>query len=282
MATIMTGGARRSAAPTYQQFSPQQAQALGYDPELLRRQIAEQAVASPNQQGSLAESFARGTSTLSGQGSNATFGGNAAPGTAGNVQAVGQGLSAIGMLAGSAEMAQIGGMLGLGGALGQAKSPGQALATIAGPALSLAGIPGNVLGLGTAAVQGNIPGMVNSALSFASPQLAALNALSGLLGIGTVGSALAGTPGKFNDEDGTYTLGTPGLLAGITDSIGYGGSYSGTVGGVNGSYANPGLGAMTSNPVRSTSGGSGGSFGGYGGGIGQSGGNASGMGSSQA
>lgn len=193
MATIMTGGARRSAAPTYQQVAPVRAQALNLDPELLRKQIAqaeEQAVGSPNQQGSLAESFARGTSTLSGQGGNVSFGGGASPGMAGNVQAVGQGLSALGTLASNPTLSQFGGMLGLGGALGQAKTPGQALGTMAGPALSIAGVPGGLVGFGASALQGNVPGMINSTLSLANPGLAAINALSGLLGIGTIGDAV--------------------------------------------------------------------------------------------
>lgn len=283
MATIMAGGARRSAAPTYDRVGPRQAMALNTDPEALRRQIfeqipGEQAVAAPTQQGSLAESFARGTSTLSGQGGNVSFGGAAAPGMAGNVRAVGTGLSALGSLAGDPTMSQIGGMLGLGGALGEAKSPTQALATMAGPALGMMGAPAGAIGLGAAALQGNVPGMINSAISLANPTLAAINALGSVMGFGTVGSALGGTPGKFNDEEGSYTPGTPGLLSNFTNKIGFGGTYSGNVAGTEGSYSSPGLGAMTSNPVsrapsRNTgSGGGGGSLGGHSRGSGSMGG----------
>lgn len=291
MATIMAGGARRSAAPTYDRVGPRQAMALNTDPEVLRRQIfeqtpGEQAVAAPTQQGSLAESFARGTSTLSGQGGNVSFGGTAAPGMAGNVRAVGTGLSALGTLAGDPTMSQIGGMLGLGGALGQAKSPTQALATMAGPALGMLGVPSGAIGLGAAALQGNVSMGINSALSLISPAFSAYNALAGLVGIGTVGSALGGTPGRFNDNEGSYTPGTPGLLSNLTNSIGFGGTYSGNVAGTEGSYSSPGLGAMTSNPVsrapnRNAGGGKGGGYGssrGPGGSSGESGASAGGAG----
>jgi hypothetical protein len=242
--------------------------------EALRRQMFDAmspaALAAPNQQGSLAEAFGRGSSTLSGQGSNATFGGNAAPNAASNTRAVGTGLSAIGVLSQNPELAQFGSMVGLGGALGQAKTPQQALATMAGPVAGMLGVPGSAIGFGSAALNGNVAGMVNSALSL-NPTVAALNALSGVMGLGTVGGVVAGTPGAFQ-KDGSYEPGTPGLLSTLNPNFGYGGSYSGMNQGVDGSYANPGLGSMASVPSRNTGGGSGGSIGGYGKGAGSMGG----------
>jgi hypothetical protein len=297
MATIMTGGARRSAAPAYQQAVPVRAQALNLDPELLRKQIAqqaeEQAVGLPNQQGSLAESFARGTSTLSGQGGNVSFGGSASPGMAKNVQAVGQGVSALGTLAGNPTMSQFGGMLGLGGALGQATTPGQALGVMAGPALSMMGVPTGAIGLGASALQGNVPGMINSALSLANPGLAALNALGGLLGIGTIGGAVKA--GMQNVQLGANVNPDASLLgqyqagAAINDAddpIGALISAKSLAATSAPSTTGAGYGVTGGSLGNLTYGGGGGQggrgFGGYGGGIGQSGGNASGMGSSQA
>lgn len=289
MATIMAGGARRSAAPTYSSVGPRQAMALNTDPEALRRQIfeqtpGEQAVAAPTQQGSLAESFARGTSTLSGQGGNVSFGGTAAPGTAGNVRAVGTGLSALGTLAGDPTMSQIGGMLGLGGALGQAKSPTQALATMAGPALGMLGVPAGAIGLGAAALQGNVPGMINSAISLANPTLAAINALGSVLGFGTVGSFV--NSGLGNGPYGSVSW------AGNTSGGGYG-TYGGDRG-VGGSSGEAGIGSVAfgpgddsstgpsfTAPRRNTGSGGGGGYGssrGPGGSSGESGASAGGAG----
>lgn len=239
MATIMAGGARRSAAPTYDRVGPRQSMALNTDPEVLRRQIfGEQAVAAPTQQGSLSESFARGTSTLSGQGGNVSFGGTAAPGMAGNARAVGAGLSALGSLAGDPTMSQIGGMLGLGGALGQAKSPTQALATMAGPALGMMGVPSGAVGLGAAALQGNVPGMINSAISLANPTLAAINALGSVLGFGTVGSFV--NSGLGNGPYGSVSW------AGNTSGGGFG-TYGGDRG-VGGSSGEAGIGGTAFGP----------------------------------
>lgn len=274
MATIMAGGARRSAAPTYQAYNPRQALALNEDPDLLRQQIFEQAnpvapvgapVASVGKAGGLgsfAESFGRGTNTLSGQGANASFGG--APGvSAGTVGRVGAGLSALGSLTGNADAAQLGGMLGLGGALGSAKSPTQALGVMAGPVASMMGVPAGAIGVGMGLMEGNISKTINSALSLANPALAAVNALSNVLGIGTLGGAVAGTPGGFN-ADGSFTPGNMGLISNINPNIAFGRSYGTPNVGVAGSYANPPTASMVSNPVRAPTRNTGGGGGGYG------------------
>jgi len=271
MATIMAGGARRSAAPTYQAYNPRQALALNEDPDLLRQQIFEQAnpVAAPvaavskaGGLGSLSESFGRGTNTLSGQGANASFGGT--PGVnAGTVGRVGAGLSALGSLTGNADAAQLGGMLGLGGALGSARTPQQALGVMAGPVASMMGVPAGALGVGMGLMQGDISKTINSALSLANPALAAANALSNVLGIGTLGGALAGTAGGFN-ANGSYDPGTMGLISNINPNIAFGRSYATPNVGVVGSYASPPTAAMISNPVRPPIRNSGGSGGGYG------------------
>jgi hypothetical protein len=299
MATIMAGGARRSAAPTYQATNPRQALALNEDPDLLRRQIFEQPLAAAPSKagglGSMSEAFGRGTNTLSGQGANASFGGT--PGVnASTVGRVGAGLSALGSLTGNADAAQLGGMLGLGGALGSAKSPTQALGVMAGPVASMMGVPAGAIGVGMGLMEGSISKTINSALSLANPALAAANALSNVLGIGTVGGAVAKGVQNYSlganvDPSlgmvGAYQVGS--AINADPDPIGAlisakspaaSGSSSGTSFG--GGYGVQGgsLGNLSYGNRNTGSGGRG--FGGYGGGIGQSGGNASGMGSSQA
>ena len=216
MATIQAGGGRRSAAPTYTPFKPVQSEALTADPELLRRSIFDSVtggvVGDSSAGNSVSEAFGRGVSTMSGQGANASTSspGSAGPNSATGARALGMGLSALGTLGKDGSLGRIGSIIGLGGALAGARSPGEALGTLAGPALGALGVPGSVLGLGTAAVKGDISMAVNSALSMANPALGALNALGSLLGIGTVGSFAKNT--MQNVDLGTTVSPDAGLL----------------------------------------------------------------------
>lgn len=197
---ILAGGARRGAAPNVNRQQARGTAALTADEELINQLLgsfaATQAATPVASTGStvlqsLAEAIGSGSNVIDLGGSTGTTGNTGATGgiSAGGVSAVGTGLSALGALMGNQDVAQLGQALGLGGAVAGAQSPGQAAATLGGAALSAAGVPG--VGLATNALSGNVAGMVNSALAMASPQLAALNALAGLVSGTTVGSAAA-------------------------------------------------------------------------------------------
>lgn len=249
MATIYSGGSRRSANPTYTPFTPQRATANNGFEEVLRQQFVANSpvsTAAPT----LSEAVGRGTLTSSGNGGNISFGGTPAyGGMANDARTIGGMASALGTLSGSPALGQVGGILGMAGAAGTAKTPEQALAAFARPAASMLGVPGGVLGLGQAALEGNTSLAINSVLGLANPALGAINGLASLFGLPSFGEVVSNWGGKSDGPSG-YNVGGSGLT-------GYG-------------------------VVGRNTGGGGGRDGGYGGGIGQSGGNAAGVGSAQA
>lgn len=275
MATIQAGGGRRSTAPTYTPYSPLQSQALVADPELLRRQIFESAttdvLGDAYVGNNAAESWARGNSVLTGQGSDAST--NSSPGTSmGNTgdgpgfsqsaRGLGFGMSALGSLAKDGALAQAGGLVGTVGALAGARTPGD-VAMAVGPALT--GVPGAAMGIARAAINGDVALGVNSALSLANPALGLANAVSSVLGIGDIGTFAQKMLAKYGIAMAEHN---PENAA-----RGYGEGFG------DNSFGGFGVDGTDSFQGGSNSGRNGG---GYGGGIGQSGGNASGVGSSQA
>ena len=252
MATMYTPGSRRSSNPTYTPFTPTRTAAVNTVPTL-EEQLRSQFVAQGAQQqtpGPLSEAIGRGLSTVSGSGADATFGGNAAPGMAGNIGRAGYATSLLGNLTQNPGLSSVGGILGMAGALGSAKSNEEALGVMAGPALSMLGVPSGAIGLAKAAVDSNPTLAVNSLLGLASPQLGLLNGIAGLFGLPSIGEVVSTAFGGGTDSPRGYNVGGSGLT-------GYG-------------------------VVGRDTGGGGGRDGGYGGGIGQSGGNAAGVGSAQA
>lgn len=256
MATIYAGGSRRSANPTYTAFRPTTSAANNTLEDQLRAGIAANTpttVAAPR----LSEALGAGTLTTTGSGKgNVSFGGTpASPGLAGDARTLGGITSALGSFSQNADLGQVGGILGLAGALGEAKTPEQALGTLAGPALSIAGLPGGAVSLGKAALDGNASLAINSIIGLANPTIGVLNGLASLFGLPTLGDLASGkssdSPEGYNVGGGAQGLGVVGRDMG---NLTYGRDTEGQAGG----------------------------FGGYGGGIGQSGGNAAGVGSAQA
>jgi hypothetical protein len=260
---IYAGGSRRGAAPRVAQREADRTAALGYDEDLMRQllgsfaqqqsgQASSVASASGTAVPSLAEAIGSGTNVIDfGDGTSATdFGGGGdsagagagagAPGgiSAGTVGAIGAGLSALGALGQAPALGQVGGMMGLAGAIGSSNSNSQALGTFGQAALSAMGVPG--VGLASNAITGNVPGMVNAAISMANPAIGAANVISGLLGIGTIGSLFgggggdAGTPGQsdVSNATGIEGLGFSDAAYGPPDSpsdgLGFGFGTDGT------------------------------------------------------
>ena len=274
MATqILARGARRSAAPTYERVDPTRSQAAVADPELLRKLIfdttAQGVVGDAYAGNSVSEAFGRGsfTATGQGQGQSGTSGptGTASPNAPGVAKGLGMGLSALGSLTGNPGLSAVGGLAGFAGNVA-GMNPSQALGAFGQLGASMAGVPGGVVGLGKAAMEGNISLGVNSALSLANPALGMINSLAGFLGIGTLGGlADAGiAKAAIKAAESNPANAGRGYGAGFGDN-----SFGGGFGGVDGSGSFRG----GSNSGRG---------GGYGGGIGQSGGNAAGVGSSRA
>jgi hypothetical protein len=75
--------------------------------------------------------------------------------------------------------------------LGQAKDNEQALGIMAGPALSLMGVPAGAVSLAKAAVTANPTLAVNSLIGLVSPQLGILNGIASLLGLPSIGEVVA-------------------------------------------------------------------------------------------
>lgn len=211
MATIIAGGGRRSAAPTYTPFSPMRSNAGTMDPELMLRELLRStpppAAANITAPGNIAESFSRGTRTESGQGgntsnmsnsnnsnnSNTSNSNNTGSGTlsgAGRAfQGIGFGLSALGQVAQDGGLAQAGGFIGTAGSVMAARTPGQ-LAMALGPvAAARIGAPAGLFGAIAGLATGDVSRTINS-LTALNPALGLANAISGMLGIGTIGGAV--------------------------------------------------------------------------------------------
>jgi len=304
MATqIIARGARRSAAPTYERVDPTRSQAVVADPDLLRKLIFDtttQGVVGDAYAGnSVAEAFGRGSFTATGQGNNQSgntsqggFNTGTSPNSAATAAALGKGISALGAITGNPDAAAIGGITGFAGNVA-GMSPGDALGAFGTLGANVAGVPGAAIGLGRAAMTGNIGLGIDSALSLANPAIGAINAIAGMLGIGTIGSFAAGKFGWSDAGDqgnGVTSTGvgdrTLGSIVGTPL-----GPPTGPVGGsVGGGYTSTGPGATSGFGSNGMGSGFGGGRGGGGSpsgnnggpGPGNNGGNASGAGSSQA
>lgn len=214
---IYAGGGRRSAAPTYTPRAALTSGAIVQDDELIRQlvQAFQPAAAAPvTAIPSVSELFGQGSNVIDvsggGDGVSATGDGTSGGISPGTVGAIGTGLSALGTIGNNAGLGQIGGMMGLAGAMSSAQSNEAALGIMGQAALGMMGVPG--VGLAANAITGNVPGMVNAALAVANPGLAAVNAISGLLGIGTLGSLFGGggeggTPGQSDASNATGIAG---------------------------------------------------------------------------
>lgn len=264
MATIYAGGSRRSANPTYAPFRPTTSVADNSLEQQLYQGIVANTpttVAAPR----LSEAIGAGTLTTTGSGNgNISFGGTpASPGMAGDARTIGGITSALGSLSGNANLGQVGGILGMAGALGEAKTPQQALGVMARPALSFMGVPGGAVSLGKAALEGNTSLAINSIIGLANPTVGVLNGLASLFGLPTIGEVMApkapttggGRGGSFGDrgpggssgdvsaaEQGASAFG-PGLGDG-NDGRGAGGGSGNNSGGANGRGFGGGTGGM--------------------------------------
>ena len=263
MNRIYAAGSRRSAQPVYTPLLPTLSTPNEDLLQLLTGQVAQGGaqVTSPQQ------ALTRGSSVLSGQGNNltSTTGGNAvSPKT---LAALGLGASSLGVLAQQPELGAVGGMLNLSGNLAAAKNNSEALSAFAPMAGSLLGLPVAPISFAKAAYEGDNVKMIDS-LTALHPVLGALNALAAVLGIGTLGSAIAGQP-KLGD----YSLATTrpvqssGSSGGGNYSLSSGNSNGGlglqTGGGLGLNPSSGGLG-LSAGSTRSSSGG-GWQNGGYGG-----------------
>lgn len=249
MATIYAGGSRRSANPTYTPFRPTTSVADNSLEQQLYQGIAANTpttVAAPR----LSEAIGAGTLTTtgSGNGGNISFGGTPAyGGMAGDARTIGGITSALGSLSGNANLGQAGGILGMAGALGEAKSPEQALGVMAGPALSLMGVPGGAVSLGKAALEGNTSLAINSIIGLANPTVGVLNGLASLFGLPTIGEVMAPraptTGGGRGESFSGYGANNIGLNSGFGDSNfgGYGfGNFGDRSYGTYGNYGDRG------------------------------------------
>lgn len=270
MATIYAGGSRRSANPTYTPFRPTTSVADNSLEQQLYQGIAANTpttVTAPR----LSEAIGAGTLTTTGSGNgNISFGGTPAnPSMAGDARTIGGITSVLGSLSGNANLGQVGGILGMAGALGEAKSPQQALGVMAGPALSLMGAPGGAISLGRAAIDGNTSLAINSIIGLANPTVGVLNGLASLFGLPTIGEVMA--PKDSRSAAGwSRQYGWGNAESGINFSDrGPGGSSGDTSAAEQGASAfGPGLG----------DGDDGRGFGGFGGGSGNNSGGANGRG----
>lgn len=215
---LITGGGRRSAAPTYSPRAALTSGAIAQDDELVRQLVQAfqpAAVASATATPSISELLGQGSSVIDmsggGDGASATSDGTSGGISPGTVGAIGTGLSALGTLGGNSSLGALGGMMGLAGAMGNAPSNEAALGIMGQAALGMMGVPG--VGLASNAITGNVPGMVNAAISMANPAIGAVNAIAGLLGIGTLGGLFgggpseAGTPGQSDVSNATGITG---------------------------------------------------------------------------
>lgn len=223
MATqLYAGGARRSAAPTVI-TQPVQRSAVGFDPSLLLQVLTQSAQSATP---AVMQAAGQNDAAAASVGANpATAGGAFGPAQLGQLASV-LGIGAqltkdneLGRLA-----SDVGTAAGLGNAFGRAQA-----GDLKGVALSVApalgrelGVPGPVVGFGMNAVRGDIPGMINSAIS-ANPALGLLNALGGLFGIGTIGTALAG---NINETFDDRAISIDGLAGTQVSGINTGNYYS--------------------------------------------------------
>lgn len=278
MATINmnVGGARRGTAPQFQITSPQGTAVSNILAAFTNQPPAKPAPAVPQQSTSQPSQPIRSgnrDASLSNMGNYA--------GTSNPLQAV-KALQAMAMLSGDMEAAKLAGQIGAVGQIANANTPGQVAMAVAPTIANSLGIPGGVLGLGAAAVKGDIGMGVNSALNLANPMLGAANALFGLITGTTVGSAVNNA-----SEDTSLGRTVLGTEASLVDSYSAGNAINTSPDPIGTLISQlSGTASEDSSETADTGFGSGnrggGNFGGYGGGIGQSGGNAAGMGSTQA
>lgn len=301
MATqILARGARRSAAPTYTRVDPLRSQAQVADPELLRKMIFDttaQGVVGDSYAGnSVAEAFGRGsfTATGQGQGQSGTSGqggysagtGTGSPGAAAAARGIGKGLSALGALTGNPDAATVGGLTGFAGNVAD-MNPSQALSAFGTLGANVAGVPGGAISLGRAAMTGDVAMAIDGALSLANPAFGAVNAVAGMLGLGTLGAFVDGVISRANGTGGWNGYGSD-----TGPNSAYGGALSGPAAGpglTNGMPGSSSVGGYSSSGPGSPGGFGGGRGGGGspsgnngGPGPGNNGGNAAGAGSSRA
>lgn len=269
MATIYSGGSRRSANPTYTPFTPQRAAANNSFDEVLRQQFVANSptsIAAPK----LSEAMGRGTLTSSGSGNgNVSFGGTPnGANYSGTARTVGGITSALGALGGNPTLGAVGGVLGMAGAAGSARTPEQALGAFARPALGMLGVPGGVIGIGQAALEGNTSLAVNSLIGLANPTIGVLNGLASLFGLPTIGEVMAPKAPSGNSPSGSFTNNiSAGTQVGGGSRTSFGGNYGGFGQSSGfGSSAGNGFGAGIGS---SLGGGIGGGYGGFGGSTGE-------------
>lgn len=279
----MAGGGRRSAAPTYTPFSPMQSNAGTMDPELMLRELLRAApppaAANITAPGNIAESFSRGTRTESGQGgntgntSNSNNTGSGSLGGAGRAfQGIGFGLSTLGQVAQDGGLAQAGGFIGTAGSAMASRTPGQFAMSLGPMAAARFGAPAGAFGALAGLATGDIARTINS-LTALNPALATVNAVSGMLGIGTIGGVvdsfmtnrtIRNDEARAVAEEGRTAAANPGRTAiGNVNQGTFGGGVgfgSGNTGGGRGNTGG-GFGAGTSSNSRGGGAGSGG--GGY-------------------
>lgn len=216
MATMYTPGGRRSTAPV---ISPRAtlSTAAYADDQVMRDLMSAMTgtpigatPASPVAAVNIADIFGSGTqiADFGGDGGMTTGGGTATPSSAGQVAgtvgAMGQGLSALGVLSNDPGLAQLGSTFGTAGMVGGAAAQA-AQGNIGGAALSLApaaaqalGIPGVIAGPAMAAMNPTLgpvdvqAALLGSVVSTVAPPLGALSAISGLFGGPTLSSLAKG------------------------------------------------------------------------------------------
>jgi hypothetical protein len=231
--------------------------------------------------GSIAENFSRGLSVQSGQGVSASFNSSGkADGTTGSLgdagrafQGIGMGLSALGVAAKDGGLAQAGGLIGTAGSVMGARNIGELGMALGPVAASKLGAPAGAFGFGAAALAGNVPGMVTSALSLANPVAGLVNAVSSMLGGPTVGKVAQGiglsneTGLSFGEAYGINNMPKVDRLDGLVDAMngwgtmGGGGNSSGGMG-----FGDRGPGGSSGESGASAGGATAGGPGGYGGG----------------
>jgi hypothetical protein len=239
MSTVqLVGGGRRSAAPQYntgifnttEAVSGEQLLRLLMQNFALQPQLAAPGINPAPGSGIGNEENASDGATAD----NSSTGASSV--NASTIGAASQIASALGTLTGTPALSMIGSVGGLAAANANA-SPAQALGNIGVAGLSALGVPGAAISLGANAINGNMPGMVNSAIALTNPVLGAINTgLSVATGMGdgavTLGD-IATNIGLGNDVFGITDVGpidaTQGAMA-INNSADPIGSLIGALG----------------------------------------------------
>lgn len=221
---VYAGGARRGAAPVVRQVAPATQSAQVSD-EVLNALIASMQAAAPTPAAATAvPSEGSGNSAVGSTGANFTQGNLS--GAAGMLGTLGNMAGAFGQLTRDADLGRLGGQIGQAASVANAVA-NPSMASIAPIGLQALGVNAPLGGAVMGGIRGGVPGAISGALSGAltasNPTLAALSALSGMLGGPTANQAVSALVGNMPSMS---PMGVPntgaGLLGALSSAFGVG------------------------------------------------------------